>query len=236
MKIVLTPDWFLGKDVMIEVFSFLVLLAFVVLCWRYYQLSKKKSFMYLGSGFLLIALAQIAMVVTKLVLYYDTTFVQEIGQIVVSYNVVKSVDIFYYIGFFFHRLFTLLGLYIIYRLPMKKKSAGEIFLAMYFILISALFSSSIFFLFHITTLVLLVMIIANYYEIYKKNKLETTKILLVAFSILALAHFIFTFSGMEVFFAVANVFELISYVILLVLIIKLLKHGTTQKKSDGNYR
>ena len=228
MKIVFTPDWFLGKDVLIEGFSFLILLAFFILCWRYYKLSKKKSFVYLGVGFLLIALAQLATILTKLILYYDTTFTQQIGQMIVTYRVFNSVDIFYHIGFFLERLLTLLGLFIIYWLPLKRKYSGAILLVLYFIIISALVSQSMYFIFHITTFILLVLIISNYYKVYKENKNTNTELLILAFSILAFGHLVYILSDHPNFFVVANIIELVSYIILLVLIIRILRfHNKT---------
>ena len=110
MRFVLTPDWFIGKDVFIEAFSFIVLLVFAFLAFRYFQLNKKnRNFLYLGSGFALIAVAQLATILTKLVLYYDFGPSQQIGKaIVITYQILNSVDVFYYIGFFFYRLLTLL--------------------------------------------------------------------------------------------------------------------------------
>ncbi len=221
MKLVFTPDWFLNADVLIEGFSFLVLAAFFILCYKYYKLSKKKNFLYLGFGFLLIALAQLAVILTKFVLYYDTTFTQQIGHMIVTSRVVNSVDIFYYIGFFFHKFLTLAGFYIIYRLP--KRNFGDALLAVYFLIISAVFSVKTEFVYHITVLVLLVMITKNYYEIYQKNKSCNTKILIAAFVILALGHLIDLLSRMQVFYAISNIVELISYVFLLALIIKIVK-------------
>ncbi|MDZ4226591.1 MAG: hypothetical protein U1B79_00590, partial [Candidatus Pacearchaeota archaeon] len=71
VKIVPTPDWFIGKDVIIEFFSLVVLIIFAVLAYRYYNLNKNRNILYLGTGFGLIALAQLATILTKLVLYYD---------------------------------------------------------------------------------------------------------------------------------------------------------------------
>ena len=138
MKILFTPDWFLGSDVIIDGFSFLVLLAFFILSYKSYKTSKNKNSLYLGLGFLLIALAEFAMILTKFVLYYDTSFTQSIGQMVVTYHVVNSVDVFYYIGFFFNKFLTLWGLYIIYRIPLKKNIGSDAVLAVYFILISSI--------------------------------------------------------------------------------------------------
>jgi len=44
MRFVFTPDWFLGKDVLIEGFSFIVLLIFAILAIRYFKLNKIEIF------------------------------------------------------------------------------------------------------------------------------------------------------------------------------------------------
>ena len=235
MKIVFTPDWFLGSDVLIETFSFLVLLGFFILAYKNYKLSKNRSTKYLGLGFLAIAIAELATVLTKFILYYDTTFTQNIGQMAVTSHIVQSVDIFYYIGFFFHKLLTLGGLYIIYRIPLKRKFERDSLLALCFIIISAAFSSSIYYLFHIAALILLLLIINNYYEVCKKNKSDNTAILIIAFSLLALSQLIFILSQIGTLYVIAQLVQLVSYLILLVLIMRITreKHGR-RKSRFGN--
>lgn len=235
VKIVLTPDWFLGKDVMIDFFSFIVLFIFSMLAIRSYNLDKNRRFLYLGWGFGSIALAQLASVITKLVLYYDVGPTQAIGQAIVASNILSSVDIFYYAGFFFSRFLTLAGLYVIYRLPREKKSVGDWLLVAYFIFLSAVLSKEFYYLFHLTALFLLVMIVSNYYDIYKKNKFVNTGILLVAFSILALSQMIFILSTVDALFVMASFMELLSFVILLFLIIRILD-GTKTKPYGDNIR
>jgi len=231
MKLVFTPEWFMGKDVMIEIFSFVVLTAFFILCQRYYKLSENKKMKYLGWGFLFIAVAQLSMILTKLVLYYDTFFTQEVGNMIITYNVVKSVDVFYELGFFCHKILTLAGLYIIYRLPMKKTSIRDYILGAYFLIISAVASLDMYFLYHITAIVLFVMIIDNYYEIYKKNKSENTRMLITAFGVIGFAHLIFALSRIGGMFEVtANLIELTGYLILLVLVLKILYYGRKKEK------
>jgi len=230
MKLVFTPDWFLGKDVMIDFFSFVILLVFFLLCWKYYKLSKKKSLFYLGIGFLLIAVAQISAILTKLVLYYDTSFTQQIGQMIVTYNFVKSVDIFYQVGFFFNRLLTLLGFYIIYKLSLKKKLSGDSYLVLYFLFLTSLFSTNIYYyVFHLTALILIFLILKNYCKICKKTKHINTKILIAAFGLLALSQIIFLLSELPMLFVIGNFIELVSYLILLILIIRILKYSPRNK-------
>ena len=133
MKIVFTPDWFLTNDVLIEMFSFAILLFFFFFAFKSYKVSRKKSVLFLGVGFLLIAMGELSTIMTKLVLYYDTLVTKEIGQAVITYHIVKSVDIFYYIGFFFNRFLTLLGLYVIYKTPEKKNFSQDFILILYLI-------------------------------------------------------------------------------------------------------
>lgn len=239
MKIVLTPDWFLGKDVLICFFSVIVLLVVSFLALKSYRLNKKnKSLLYLGVGFSLIALAELACGFTKMILYYDIGPAQAIGQAIITSQVVSSVDIFYYLGFFFHKLLVLVGLFIIYRLPQKKLYIGDYVLVLYFILFSAVLSAyeGFFYLFNLTAFVLLILIINNYCRIYKKNKFLNTKILITVFSLLALAHLFYVFSKIEILCAIANVIELISYLILLFLIVRILKHGEKKKPYEHNIR
>ncbi|MBU3913559.1 MAG: hypothetical protein KKE50_05710 [Nanoarchaeota archaeon] len=238
MKIVFAPEWFLESDVIIDGFSFLVLLAFFILSYKNYKTSKNKNSLYLGIGFLLIAVAELAMILTKLVLYYDTSFTQSIGKMIVTYHVVNSVDIFYYIGFFFHKFLTLWGLYIIYRIPLKRYIGSDALLAVYFILISSFFGNTFYYIFHLTALVFLVMIISSYLEVYKKNKSKNTKVLIAAFSLLALSQVIFILSTLKVCYAIAQIAQLVSYIILLFLMIRILRperreqYGRQKKKQN----
>lgn len=232
MRIVLTPDWFIGKDMLIECFSFLVLVIFSILAIRNYKISKNRKSLYLGVGFGFIALAQLASLFTKFFLYYDLVPTHSIGQALITSNLVNSVDVFYYAGFFFYRLMTLAGFFMIYRLPRDKKSWGDYALVLYFILVSALLSKEFYYLFHLTALVLLILIVGNYYDVLKEHKLFNTKILVTAFSLLALSQLIFALSRLEVMFVLANVIELVSYCILLGLGIRLLQNGK-EKKPNG---
>ena len=233
MKIVPTPEWFIGKDILIEFFSFFVLAIFFILAFKSYKLNKSRRLFHLGAGFGLVALAQLASIITKLVLYYDIGPSQEIGQAIISSGALSSVDIFYYIGFFLHRFLTLAGFFIIYKIP-REKSGADYILIMYFIFLSALLSNEFYYLFHLTAFFILGFIVKDYYQIYKKNKFENTKNIMIAFSILALAQIIYLVSKIPVFFAVANTIELISYAILLAVIVRILKNGKKKKPYGDN--
>ena len=237
VKIVLTPDWFLGNDVLIEAFSLIVLVLIAIIAIKNYSKNKSnRNLLYLGLGFTLIALAQLASIVTKLVLYYDFGPSQAIGQAIVTSNLLSSVDVFYYAGFFFFRFLSLLGLYMIYRLPRKRSSVMDYVIILYFVILSAIIEEDFYYLFHLTALMILIAIVEKYYLVYKENGFINTKILWVAFSGLALSQLIFLLSELDVFFAGANIIELISYAILLGLVIRILKYGKEKKPYGNNIR
>ena len=228
-----TPDWFLGGDVLIEVVSFIVLSLFVYFCIKNYKLSCKKSFLWLGLGFALIAIAEISTIFTKFAIFYDTSFTHQIGKFIVTHTVTNTVDVFYYIGLFFHKFLTLCGLYIIYKIPMKKGLSGDFLLGLYFLIVAALFSHVVYYIFHLTAIGLLVLIITNYSEVYKKNKSENTLLLIVAFVCLMVSQGIAVLCKLHVLYVLAQVLQVGSYLILLILIIKILKYGK-KKKQDRN--
>ena len=225
VKIVFTPDWFLGKDILVGFFSFIVLVILSVLAVKGYKLKKNKSLLSLGTGFGLIALAQLASIFTKLVLYYESAPVRAIGRAIITSQIVSSIDIFYYAGFFCYSFLTLMGLFTIYKIPQKKIYAGDYVIIAYFAVLSSLLSGKFFYLFHITAFLLLVLVISNYLKIYRENKFMNTRILIISFSILAFSQLVYILSKIGVFFALSNIMELISYTILLFLIIRIIKHG-----------
>lgn len=223
MKIVFTPDWFVTNDVMIETFSFFILVIFFLLALKSYGMSKKKSVLYLGIGFLMIAVGELASILTKLVLYYDISFTREVGRAIITSHLLSTVDIFYYLGFFFSRFFTLIGLYAIYKIPHEKKITSDFFLAIYLIFIVALLSHNFYYLYNLTAFVILIPIIRQYHLIYKKEESRKTKVLIFAFVILAIAQLTFMFSKLPYVYVIAQNIQLAGYIILLILIIKILR-------------
>ncbi len=236
MKIVFTPDWFLNFDVLIESFGFMILGLLFLFAIQAYTISKKKSVLYLGFGFLLIALGELTTVFTKLILYYDSSVTSGIGQAIVTQGIVSSIDIFYYAGFFLHRLFILLGLYLIYKLPdvRKKSDPADFALTLYFILMTVILSNSVYYLYHLTAFILLALIVRDYVRIYIGKKSKNTSFLISAFSLLAISQILFIFSSVDILYVLAQTLQTVSYVILLTFIVKITKNGKKAKPNGNN--
>lgn len=225
------PNWFLGPDFLINAFSFLILLTFLILCIRNYKLNKSKPMMYLGVGFAFIALAQLTILPTKFGLYYNTPLTTYIGSLIVNSNIVSSTQMFYNISIFLNKVLTLIGLYVIFRLP-KKKQFFDFVLGFYFLALSVFNTDLTSDLFYLTTMGLFTLISYRYYSVYRKNKFPNTKMLFIAFGLFALSKLLLIIPGLEIIGVLTDVLELVGSMTLLVLIIKILKHDT-KKKQDG---
>ena len=127
-------------------------------------------------------------------------------------------------------------MYIICRLPREHRSIWDSILIIYFIVISALGSQEIFYLFHITALVILLFIGYNYYKLYMRNQFKNTLILLFAFLFLGLSQLIYILSPVETMYVLANILELITYIVLLILVVIILYYGKKTKPNGHHIR
>ena len=232
VKLVLFPQWFLTPDTLIDFFSFIVLFLFAIISLKYYKLVKNRKFLHLGLAFLLIGLGELTRIIMNLGLYYNLRSTYEIGRIIVTTNIVSSVDIIYFTGFFINRFLVMLGFYFVYYSTKKHKHELEHLLVLYFITITSIFASGVDYIFNITVTVLLALIFVNYNSIYRKTKSKNTKILAYGFFILLISYLLITLSKISSnIYIFANLLQLISYTLFLYLIIKIYKHDEDKKFS-----
>ncbi|MEK6820346.1 MAG: hypothetical protein AABX71_01425 [Nanoarchaeota archaeon] len=226
LRLILSPEWFLGADIIIDFFSFLVLLTFAIISAKYYSLSKNKKLLYLGLSFFLVGLGELSKIIMNIGLYYDFTIAYNVGRMIITSHVVESIDAVYYIGFFLHRFLIMLGFYFLYYTTKKNKSKSEHLLVLYFIAISAIFTNDMQYLFNITVTIFLVFIFVNYLKIYRKTRAENTKTLATGFFLLLISYIVMSFSRIDSnIYITANLLQLASYIVFLYIIIKIYKHG-----------
>lgn len=225
LKLVLFPQWFLTPDTIIDFFSFIVLFLFSLISLKYYKIIKNRKFLHLGLAFLLLGLGELIRIIMNLGLYYNLSTTYEIGRIIVTSNIIGSIDVIYFTGFFISRFLIMLGLYFIYYSTKKRKHELEHLLILYFITITAVFAGGVDYIFNITITVLLALIFVNYNSIYRRTKSENTKILSYGFFILLISYLLITLSKISSnIYVFANLLQLVSYMIFLYIIIKIYKH------------
>jgi len=231
VQVVFSPKWFWGKDIFIDSIALLVLLSIAIFATKYYKIKKSKNYLYLALSFYLIALSFFSKILINFTIYSQVLHTQMIGSIEYTQVILKSSEILSVIGLFFYRLFTLLGLFMLYSIY-EKQSKANIILMIYFIIISIFFSKEEYYIFYLTSLIFLGVISNRYYQNYKKNKEKTSGLLAASFSVITLSQIFFMFVNFtKHFYVIGEVIQLIGYITLLVTFITVLKHGREENKS-----
>lgn len=231
VQVVFSPKWFWGKDILIDSVALLVLLLIAVFAAKYYRIKKGKKHLYLALSFCLIALSFFSKILINFTIYYQVLHTQVIGSIKYTQVVLESSEILAVSGLFFYRLFTLLGLFLLYSIY-EKQSKANIALMIYFIVISIFFSKEGYYIFYLTSLILLGVISNRFYQNYRKNKEKSSGMLAASFSVITLSQIFFMFVDFtKHFYVVGEIVQLVGYAILLAAFITVLKHGREKNKS-----
>ena len=231
VQVVFSPKWFWGKDIFIDSIALLVLLSIAIFATKHYRIKKSKNYLYLALSLYLIALSFFSKILINFTIYYQVLHTQVIGSIEYTPVILKSSEILAVSGLFFYRLFTLLGLFMLYSIY-EKQSKANIILMVYFIIISIFFSKEEYYIFYLTCFIFLGVISNRYYRNYKKNRENTSGMLAASFSVIALSQIFFMFVNFtKHFYVVGEVIQLLGYILLLVTFILVLKHGREKNKS-----
>jgi hypothetical protein len=226
IELAYTPVWFHGKDMVIDVMSALVVSLLALFTFRYYRLSRSRSYVFLSAGFALIALAFLAKVLANFTLYYTETGTTQFGDFLLTYTQVQSSNLLLIAGFFLYKLFTLLGVYLLYYVYQQRQSATTELLFAYLIVVSALFSTFAYALFHLTALLLLFLVVKAYFSRYRISRNHLTLMLAASFAVIASSQFIFLLvAAGRWFYVFAEGVQLIGYLLLLVTFAGVLVRG-----------
>jgi hypothetical protein len=227
LKLVFSPKWFYGKDIIIDIFSIIVLLLIATFSIKCYNLNKKnKNYFWFAFSFILLSISFLFKILTNFTIYYNIISTKKLGLFILTYKTTVTSDILFSIGFLGYTLFGLLGLFILYEIYQKSVQKQHLILSLFFILIISYFGTSKYFVFHLTSLLLLSFITISYYRNYLKKKTKTSKSLWISFSIITISQLVFIFVNLnELFYVLAEIIQLIGYILLLTTFIGVVKNA-----------
>ena len=227
IQVVYTPIWFYKEDLIIDLVSAFVLSLIASFSVRYHQINKKnKNYLHLAISFFIIALSFLFKILTNFTVYYKVPETKIFGPFILTYPALKSSAILFVLGFLIYRLLTLIGLYMLYSLYQKNQPKSNILLIGFFILISTYFSQLEYFIFHLTSLVLLSLITLQYYNMYRKNKQSASVLVTASFAIIGISQIFSIFVNYNnIFYVIAEIIQIAGYLILLTTFIKVLRNA-----------
>jgi len=233
-----TPDWFNGWDLVFEGISLIIALLVAGHSWKIYKVSSEAKFKYFSLAFILISLGFVFKLITHGVLYYSS--LQNIADAVLG-PVVNTVtngggvfyrDLFYRGGFFLEMVTMLGGWLLIFFVSQKSRSrltkfyeVSQITLFIYLIGLISLVASFKYFVFYLTGMVILGMVVLNYYKNYlNTNKSNNALLVMDGFLLILVGQLFFSFVFIwEEMYVLGEVFMLIGFLVLLYVYRKITK-------------
>ncbi len=226
-----TPAWFNGKDIIIDLFSILILGLISFYGFMYYRLNRRnKNYIFLAAAFLLMALSFIFKILINFTIYYHVIETKNIGLFTLTYHTVQVSHILFIIGFLLYRVLMLLGLFTLYAIYARPKLATMI-LMVFLLLVTTYLTTSSYYVFHFTSFLFLLILALHYWKTYRRGRYYSNKLLAWSFGLITLSQIFFVFITLENWFYVGGEFiQLLGYLMLLITFIKVLKDGKKARK------
>jgi hypothetical protein len=229
------PQWFLGRDFIIDLVSVIVLLLIGFFSWKYYSMNKSnKKHLLIFTSLVLLGLSFIFKIATYFIMY-STNFQVQVYQLFGSlvYYVTPTNSLFA-VSFIVYAVLTLLGFFIFFTVY-ESFSLKSVILIMYLLITVVLFSDDAYIFMHLTAFLLTLMISLSLWKNYRLNKLRTTKGLAFSFGMISLSLLLFILAhNYSSMYVVGELVQLAGYVVLLVTFISVLKHGKKKGKTANN--
>jgi len=206
-----TPEWFNGWDLVLDTIGLVIALLIAAFSWRIYTMHKENRYAYFALAFVCIAIGFGFKLLTNGIYYFEP--IRDVAA-----GVLKPVagprlafaDLFYRAGFFLEMAPWLGGLLLLFFISQKPRERlhkyyelTQIGLFVYLILLISVVSNFTFFVFYLTSTVLLSLIVLNYYKNYLNNGNKNTLRVMWAFMLMLCAHvlfvFVFLWSGLYFF-------------------------------------
>ena len=227
-----TPAWFNGWDIVFEGIILLIALLIAAYSWKAYRLNKENRFVYFSLAFLLIALGFGLKIMTNAISYF--TPVRDaardaLGPLAGAH--LEFTPLLYRTGFFLYMVPVLGALLLIFFVSQKPRDRlhkyyelSQIALFVYLILLISIVSNFKYFVFYLTSAVLLGLITLNYYKNYLNSNNRNAFRVTMSFLVLLLSNIFFVFVFLvEEFYVLAEVLHLLGFLMLLYTYYKITK-------------
>ena len=220
------PEWFNGLDAIVDVFSLIVLVLIAIYAFRAYKLHEKKSLKYMALAMSLLGVAFLFKIITYGVFYLRDNFALTYSNLANATHGYTCSDMSFILLFMIYAVITLVGLFMLLYVYQKEKSMSMLLLVLYLIVVSLFLTTSAYYILHLSALVIAVLITLQFCSKFKKNKLKSTRMLCISFTVYALSHVFFLLSYLStMLYVVASIVQLIAFIGLLYTFISVLNYG-----------
>ncbi|MBR9693372.1 hypothetical protein GOV07_05630 [Candidatus Woesearchaeota archaeon] len=208
--IYLSPQWFVGYDILLEGIFAVITAAVAFLAWQIYRKTRERQVGLLSGAFLLIALSYIAQTVFNGFMIIEATENIPLLQ--------KAAEIMFFktLGMYLQILFMLLGLAVLFFMTCKSHNKRLLWFLLAITLLPFIFIPNILTIFYLLTTIYLGFILWYFIDNYRQNRQWKTLLIALAFLFLfiAKAHFLIAVNH-QFFYVLGHILELVAYCLIL---------------------
>lgn len=207
----LSPIWFNGYDVALELFFAVISLIVAGLAFRIYKKTSQRNISLFGISFLFIGVSYlIQSVINYLIL-------SKLNENICRVIKIQSISAFNNFGLLVHILFMTIGLSVLVYLTCKQEKMRMLFLLILISVFGIFSSKNILYTFYLFSTVFLIIISWHFISNYLKNKKSKTLMIAIAFLFLLFGNFHFLVSvNHQLFYVLGHILELIAYILIVI--------------------
>ncbi len=207
----MSPNWFLGYDIIFELFFFIISLIIAIYALKVHRTTGQKLAKYFGYGFLLTAAAYLLQSVSNYLVYSNLN--NNLCQIA-NLASVSTIDA---IGTYSYILFMISGLVVLLFVSLKSDKQRTLWILLSTSIIAIILSKNPMYVFYLLSSIYLAFIAWHFVENYLKNKQTMTLTVAIAFILLWFGTFHFLISvDHELFYVIGHILGFFAYIMILI--------------------
>lgn len=227
-RLFLTPQWFNGVDLVFDSISLVVAFLIAAYSWSIYRKQGENKFAYFALAFVFVGLAFLFKIITQGLIYYApwrTLVTQALIPVVGKGTTGINYSDLFFRGGFFMSMVTMLGAWLLIFFVSQRRTGrlqkyydvSQIALFAYLLILISIVSNFKYFVFFLTSCVILGMTVLNYYKNYLNTNCNPKAFwVMMAFLAILVGNIFFVFVVLtDIFYVVGEIFMLVGFLMLL---------------------
>ena len=232
-RLFFTPTWFHGWDLVFQAISIVVALLIAAYSWRIYRIHHERKYGYFSFAFLMVAFGLLMQILTSGVVYF--TPIRDVAADVlrpVAGDSLEYSSLLYRLGFFLQMAPLLGGWLLIFLVSQKSRArltkfyeVAQIALFIYLIILISFVANFKYFVFYLTSAVILGLVVLNYYKNYlNTGKNKNAFWVMISFLLILIGNLFFVFVFLvKSFYVLGQLSMLAGFLLLLYIYMKVVR-------------
>jgi len=228
-NIFVTPQWFYGYDVALELVFAVVTILVSFFAWKIFKVTGERNIRLFSLAFLFIALSYIVQSILNFVI------MDRLDDNISTLINLQSVYLLNLFGIYMHSILFLIGILLLTYVALKIYSFQTFVLLFILVFTSLYFTIHKTFMLYLLSTILLGFIVYYYLTNYWENRKPTSLLVLSSMVSLFIAYlfFIFAMDDNMLYYIIGHILELTAYLLVFVTLWIILKLGKQKQKKNG---